>query len=152
MESRKSCLPRLLLSKKHIPSAKTLYTEDLSNITFSYLCENSPNSLCHFYSHKSFFTTQLACVILAQTLHTFDKNISSKCKFSDFPLLEFWVKIHQISHVIAKNEFWFSWITLQCHERQLFCTFLAETLYASDKSSTWKCKFSELSLLALKFT
>ena len=38
----------LHLSKKYIPSAKTLYTEDLSNITFNYLCENSPNSLCHF--------------------------------------------------------------------------------------------------------
>ena len=35
-----------LLSKKYIPSAKTLYTEDLSNITFNY-CENSPNSLCY---------------------------------------------------------------------------------------------------------
>ena len=35
------------LSKKKIPSAKTLYTEDLSNITFNYLFENSPNSLYH---------------------------------------------------------------------------------------------------------
>ena len=32
----------LLLSKKYIPSAKT-YTEDLSNITFNFLRENSPN-------------------------------------------------------------------------------------------------------------
>ena len=38
----------ILLSKKCIASAKTLYTEDLSNITFNYLCENSPNDLCHF--------------------------------------------------------------------------------------------------------
>ena len=35
----------LLLPKKYIPSAKTLYSEDLSNITFNYLCENSPNYL-----------------------------------------------------------------------------------------------------------
>ena len=77
----------LRLSKKCILSAKT-YTKDLSNITFNYLCENSPNSLCHFWNHKSFFTTQLVCIILAQTLHTFDKNIPSKCKFSDFPLLK----------------------------------------------------------------
>ena len=34
--------------KKNILSAKTLYTEDLSNITFNYLCEYSPNSLYHF--------------------------------------------------------------------------------------------------------
>ena len=37
-----------LLSKKYILSAKTLYAEDLSSITFNYLCENSPNYLCHF--------------------------------------------------------------------------------------------------------
>ena len=28
----------LLLSKKYIPSAKTLYIEDLSNVTLNYLC------------------------------------------------------------------------------------------------------------------
>ena len=77
----------LLLSKKYIPSAKTLYTEDLSNITFNY-CENSPNFLCYFWNHKSFFTTQLVSIFLAETLHTFGRNIPSKCKFSDFPLLE----------------------------------------------------------------
>ena len=32
--------------QKYIPSAKT-YTEDLSNVIFSYLCENSPNSVRH---------------------------------------------------------------------------------------------------------
>ena len=37
----------LNMSKKYVPSAKALYTEDLSNITLNY-CENSPNSLCHF--------------------------------------------------------------------------------------------------------
>ena len=65
------------------------------------------------------------------------------------------VKIHQISHVIfqTKNEFLFKvWITLQCHERKLFCTFLANTLYATDKSSTSKCKCSDLPVLTLKFT
>ena len=36
----------------------------------------------------SFFTTQLASIIVAQTLHTFDKSIPSKCKFSDYPLSE----------------------------------------------------------------
>ena len=86
-KSKKLKFDGLLLSKKYIPSAKTLYTEDLSNITFNYLCENSPNSLCHFWNHKSFFTTQLLCIFLAQTLHTFYKSSPSKCKFSDFPLL-----------------------------------------------------------------
>ena len=55
-----------ILSKKYIPLA-----DDLSNITFSYLCEYSPNSLYHFSNHQSFFLTQLLCIFLAQTLHTF---------------------------------------------------------------------------------
>ena len=62
-----------LFFKKYIPSAKT-YTVDLSNIAFNYSCVNSPNYLCHFWNHKSFFTTQLLCIFLAQTLHTFYKN------------------------------------------------------------------------------
>ena len=77
----------ILLFKKYIPSAKTLYTENLSNITFNYLCENSPNSWCHFWNRKSFFAIQLLCIFLDQTLHTFHKSISSRCKFSGFPLL-----------------------------------------------------------------
>ena len=35
----------LFLSKKYIPSVKTLYTEDL---TFNYFCEDSQNYLCHY--------------------------------------------------------------------------------------------------------
>ena len=73
----------LLLSKKYIPSTKKLSTEDLSNITFNYFYENSPN----FWNHKSFFKTQILCIFLAQTLHNFYKSSLSKCKFSDFPLL-----------------------------------------------------------------
>ena len=38
--------------------------------------------------YKPFFTTQLVSIILAQILHTFDKNIPSKSKFSDIILLE----------------------------------------------------------------
>ena len=39
-----------LLSKKYIPSAKALYTVDLSNIIqhINYLCEDLPNYLCNF--------------------------------------------------------------------------------------------------------
>ena len=69
--------------KKCIPSAKV----DSSNITFNYLCVDSPNYLYHFWNHKAFFTTQLLCMRLAHTLHTFHKSSPSKCKFSDFPLL-----------------------------------------------------------------
>ena len=41
----------------------------------------------NFFWKKSFFTTQLLCIFLTQTLHTFYKSSTSKCKFSDFPLL-----------------------------------------------------------------
>ena len=55
----------LLLSKNYILSTKTLYTDDdLSHITFNYLCENSPNYLCQFWNHKSFFTTPLLCIFM----------------------------------------------------------------------------------------
>ena len=76
-----------ILGKWYIPSPKTLYTEDLSNITFNYLWENSPNYLCHFWNNQSFFTTQLLCIFLAKTLHVFYKSTPPKCKFSDFVLL-----------------------------------------------------------------
>ena len=42
------------VKKKNIPSAKTLYTVDLSNITFNYLCADSPNYLCYFGNHNIF--------------------------------------------------------------------------------------------------
>ena len=77
----------LLLSKKYIPSAKTSYTENLYNITFNYLCENSPNSFCHSRNHKSFLIIQFLCIFLAQALYTFYKTSPSKCNFSDLPLL-----------------------------------------------------------------
>ena len=46
-KSKKLKFDGQLLSRKYIPSAKT-YTEDLSNITFNYLCEDSPTDVCHF--------------------------------------------------------------------------------------------------------
>ena len=55
-KSKNLKLDGLLLSKKHIPSAKTLYKEDLLNLLST---TRSPNSLNHFWNHKSFFTTQL---------------------------------------------------------------------------------------------
>ena len=75
------------VQKIYIAKAKALYAEDLSNITFNYLGENSPSYLCHFWNHKSFFTSQLLCMFLARTLPTFYKSSPSKCKFSNFPLL-----------------------------------------------------------------
>ena len=60
------------------------------------------------------------------------------------------MKIHQILHVKLESEttsqFFFKLrITLQCHERQLFCTFLVETLYDLCKRSPAKSKVSDCS-------
>ena len=80
VESPKSWNVMGFCPKKYISSAKT-YTVDLFNTTFNYLCVDSPNYLCHLWNHKSFFTTQLLCTILAQTLDTFHKSSSSKYTF-----------------------------------------------------------------------
>ena len=105
--------------QKYIPSAKA-NTEDLSNITFNYLRENSLNYLCHFWNHKSFFPVHLLCIFLAQTLHTFYKSSPSKWKFLDFPLLR--LKFNKFLMSLFKLKFSFSnkksvWIFFQCHER-----------------------------------
>ena len=111
LESTKSWNLMGFCPKKCIPSAKKLYAADLCNITFKYLRVDSPNYLCRFWNHKSFFTTELLCIFLAQTLHTFYKSSPSKCKFSDFPLLR--LKFTKIPHVIfhIKSQFFFKvWI------------------------------------------
>ena len=97
--------------------------------------------------------TQLACIILAQTLHTFDKNIPSKCKFSDFSLLELKFIKFLMSFFKQKMSFYSKFGSLFSVMRdKSSALFLAETLYAIDKSSISKCKFSEMPLLTLKFT
>ena len=138
------------MSKKHIPSAKT-YTDDLSNITFNYLCENSPNTLCHFWNHESFFTTQFLYIFLAQTSHTFYKSSPSECRFSDFPLHA--LKFTKFLMSFFKQKVSFSSIfgpIFQCNERSFFSTFLAETLYAIDKSSMSKFKIFILAKAHIK--
>ena len=92
--------------KKNIPTAKT-YKEYLSNITFNYLREYSPNSLCHILNHQSFFTTQLHCIFLVSTSHTFYKCSPSKCKFSDFPMLGLKFTKFLISFFKQKDNFFF---------------------------------------------
>ena len=65
-------------------------------------------------------------------------------------LLSGWVNIYQIPHVIFKATIQFFsklCITLQCHGRELFYTFLAETLYDLGKRTPSKCKNSDFWLL-----
>ena len=87
-----------LLSKKYILPAKTLNTEDLSNITFNYLCEHSLNSL-----------------VIFETMSQFSRH-NYVFKVQIFRLYTARVKIHQIPHIIfqTKNQFF---LKLLCHER-----------------------------------
>ena len=64
-KSKKLKFDGLFLPKKYMPSAKKLYIEDLSKITFNYCCENSLNYLFHFWNQRPFFTTQLFCIFLS---------------------------------------------------------------------------------------
>ena len=96
----------LHLSEKYIPSAKTLYTEELSSISLNYLFESSPNFLCHFWNHKSFFMTQLVCIILAETLHTLDKK--NPIKVQIFRVFTAWLKFIKILMSFFKQKVRFS--------------------------------------------
>ena len=73
-----------------------------------------------------------------------------------FSLFNARVEVHETPHVVfqTKSGFFINvWIFFHCHERQLFGTLLAETIYAIKKSSTTsKCTFSDLPLLPSKFT
>ena len=108
---RKVEIHGLHLSKKYIPSARTLYTEDLSNITFNY-CENSPNFSCHFWNHKSFLRHNLSVFFSSNITYFWQKYL---IKVHIFRFSTVRVKIHQIIHVIfqTKSEIFFKvWITL----------------------------------------
>ena len=138
--------------------------------TFGYSNESLPNSSCHFWNHKirvysnfaSLFSgmkdNSCAFFFSAQTLHTLDKI----AHWSEmFELLSGWVKIHHILHVIFEttSQFFFKLcITLQCHGRKVFCTFLAETLFEKESTtvqnfrlSTAQVKFHQNCLKYIKF-
>ena len=130
-KSKKQKLGGLLLTKKYIPSVKTLYTEDL---TFNYLCEDIQNYLCHYIIFHNTTTLQL-----------FSSNtpyfvLSTKVA-QIFRLSITWVKIHQILMSFLSQIFLKVWISFHCHERKFFCNILVETLCTIDKNSTLKCKF-----------
>ena len=103
-------------------------------------------TISHFSRHSSF-------VFFSSNITYFLQKWPSKVQILRLSTAQ--VKVHQIPHVIfqTKSQFLIKvWIFFQWHERQFFCAFLAESLYAIDKSSTPKCKFSDLPLLAFKFT
>ena len=72
--------PKINLSKNIFLQLK----HSIQRIQFSATCVKVHQIT---YVIISFFTTQLRCIFLAQTLHTFYKSSPLKCKFLDFLLL-----------------------------------------------------------------
>ena len=90
---------KINLSKRYIPSAKALYTEDL---TFNYFCENSPNYLCHYIIFHD--TTPLYSFSSNTTYFLQKQHI----KVQIFRLSTARVKVHQIPHIIFQTKVSFS--------------------------------------------
>ena len=116
------------------------------------LGQNSPNFSCHFSNHVS-VPLQIwyhSLVLWHITpLYFFASNIiyfrqKWHIKVQIFRLATACIKTHQIPHAIfgTKSQLLF----------KLFCTFSSKTLYALDKRSTSKCKFSDFRLLDWKLT
>ena len=117
-----------------------------STIFQTFQCSNdtSPNSSCHVWNQKIRVYSNFAslfsikknkCSVFFQpACHILWTKRTNQSKI--FRLLSGWVKIHQIFHVIFETTshlFLKLCTTLHCHERQLLCTFLAETLNDLDK-------------------
>ena len=122
--------------------------------------ESSPNFSCHFWNRKVrqlYIQILHHCpvswkitIFLVQTSCTLDKNSPSKWNFWTFEWLG---KNSQNSCHICNHKSVFLWILHHsCHERSLFCTFLAETSHDFYKRSPSKCKISDFSLLRWNFT
>ena len=91
----------LHLSKKYIPSAKTLYSEDLSNITFNYLRENSPNSYVIFET-ISHFSRDNSSVYFSSDITYFWQKYPIKMQIFRFSTTR--MKINQIPCDFSSHE------------------------------------------------
>ena len=90
---------------------------------------------------------------VVQVLQTLDKNSPWKCKFSDFPLLELkFTKFLVLFFSNKKSVFLQSLDQSSVSWEITFLYFFSSNSICYWKSSTSKCKFSDLLLLALKFT
>ena len=126
------------LLKHYMLWTKTTYQ---STIFQTFMCSNesSPNSLCHFWNHKvsiysdfpSLFSVMKdnSLYFCSLNLVYFGQKESIEKNFSDF-----WMVGRKFtSYHTWKRKSFFLCITRQCHERYLFCNFLAETLYKEQK-------------------
>ena len=140
-----NCLKTTFLQLKH-------YTQNIYLTLLSTTCVKIHQiPLCHFWSHKSFFTTPLVYIILVQTLYTFDKDILSKCKFLDFLLLELKLIKFLVSLFKQKVSFSLNFGSLFSVMRDS-STFLAETVLDLAKRNPSMWKNSDFCLLTQYFT
>ena len=156
-KSKKLKFDGLLLSKKYICPTNTFlllkhYIQNIYLTLLSTTCVKIHQiPLCHFWSHKSFFTTPLVYIILVQALYTFDKDILSKCKFLDFLLLELKLIKFLVSLFKQKVSFSLNFGSLFSVMRDS-STFLAETVLDLAKRNPSMCKNSDFCLLTQYFT
>ena len=80
-------------------------------------------------------------------LYTLDKKSPSKWNFQTFECLGEKSPNFLCHSWNYKSVFFNLCITLQRHERKLFCTFLVETVHDLDKRSPSRCKISDFWLL-----
>ena len=125
------------------------------NLNFEHSKENSHSCHAIFETTLSKFTQILYhCPVLWKItpLYFFSSNLiyflqRKPTEVQVFRLSTARVKVHRISYVTFRTKSQFSfkvWTTLHCNARSFFCTFLAGTLYALDKSNTSTCKFPDL--------
>ena len=101
-----------------------------------------------FLKPSVIFEVQLSCIFLLQALQTFCKSDLLKCRFPDFTLLV--IKFTKFLVLFFKQNFFLQSLDHSSVSSEIL-HFLAETLYAIGKSSTSKCKFSDLPWNALKY-
>ena len=121
--------------------------------TFKCSDENLPNSSCHFPNHKSVFLQILHDSSVSWNitpLYFFRSNVAyfaqkRPIKVQFFRLFSARIKFHQILVIFeTKNSFFFICTTLQYHETQFLCNFLAEISYTFNNRSLSKYKFGEI--------
>ena len=131
--------------------------------TFECSNQNSPNFLCHFWNHKvrvylnfaslfSVMKDNSSVFFFSSNLICFGQKEPIEVKFSDFRVDGWKFTKFLKSYLKPQVSFYLKFTSLFSVTRELFCTFLAETLYDLDKRNPSNCKISEFRLLTWNFT
>ena len=82
------------------------HIEDLSNITFNYLCENSPNSLCHYETIIHFSGHNSSVLFFCSNITYFLQKQHTEVQMLWLATAR--IKIRKIPHVIFQQKLRFS--------------------------------------------